>query len=465
MLGKHLLSVEPYLDRKQRSTKEPQRKASQPRVSEEPQVKEPCIVFVGPLLPNYINKGHIQSHFREYNNAITGIEFKGDRQRRGCHVLLTFKSLSSATRAIDQYNHTFLLGKHKLKLKTHRPMSSSTSSPTMPVSTASAMHYPNTKSKQKSSTEETKSPTSRDKINSLDQHSEVASNVIHRSVGYHSTGQLSSSRPTDCALGQISTSTLGIAAACKETVFDYSDSEDQLQDTVTTVIVENLDANVTQKEIESLTGVVITCYTPSHSTPDKVAAWIEVANSKHACTIAEKFDGKVVHGKKIGCFITDSHTLQEEMHSYFTSKNPSEDHLPSDSAESSPLIDRHNTMQLQVRSCPTFENPLKEPQHLSQNFPPNTMESFISGSHTIAVQQHTHSSHTFRDPPQEQPFTMPQPVSSHTAEQEYLALFFLGDQPPLQQLQPTFPQEGIAPFINPQLPIREPGPPVLAAPL
>ena len=180
LLDKHFLSVEPYLERKQRSTKEPPRKISQTK--QESQTKEPCIVFVGPLLPNYINKAHIQTHFRECNDAITDIEFKGDRQRRGCHVLLTFKSSSSAMRAIDRYNRTFLLGKHKLRLNLynpHRPMPSSASCPTLPVSTASAVHSPNIKSKRTSSTEKAKVLTSKGKTHSTDRMGkcgEVASN-------------------------------------------------------------------------------------------------------------------------------------------------------------------------------------------------------------------------------------------------------------------------------------------------
>ena len=461
LLGKHSLSVKPYLERKQRSAKDPSKNSS--GTIQESQIKEPCIVFVGPLLPNYINKSHIQAHFREYNDAIIGIEFKGDRQRRGCHVLLTFKSSSSATRAIDRYNHTFLNGKHKIKLDVYKPrypMSSSLSCPTMPVSTSSAMCSPSTKSKQTSSTKKGKISTLEDINHSSDQlgtHSEVASNVIHHSVGYHSTGQLSSSRPTDCGFGETSTSSpLGAAAAYNKIVSDYSDSEeDQLQNTVTTVIVENLDSSVTQKEIESLTGVSITHYTPSHSTPGKVAAWIEVVNSKHACTIAEKLDGKEIHGKKVHCFITDSNTLIQEMHS--------SDQMPS--VQSGPLTDSHNRPQQHIQSFPTFEDPPKEqePLHLSQSVPCNSMESLMSGDVSIAVQQHTQSSPTFRDQLQEQ-----LPVPDHNniiAQQEYLTLFYLGEQHPLQQPQSIFSQESAAPFILPgdpqlPLPVHEPRAPV-----
>ena len=463
--GNHFLSVKPYLERKQRSTKEPPKNSSGTR--QESQIKEPCIVFVGPLLPNYINKGHIQAHFREYNDAIIGIEFKGDRQRRGCHVLLTFKSSISATRAIDRYNHTVLNGKHKIKLDIYKPrypMSSSMSCPTMPVSTSSAMHSPSTKSKQASSTEKGKIPALEDKIHSSDQpgtHGEVASNVIHHSVGYQSTEQLSSSRPTDYGFGETSTSSpLGAVAAYNEIVSDYNDSEeDQLQNTVTTVIVENLDSSVTRKEIESLTGVSITHYTPSHSTPGKVAAWIEVVNSKHACTIAEKLDGKEIHRKKVHCFITDSNTLIQEMHSL--------DQMPS--VQSGPLTDSHNRPQQHIQSFSTFEDPPKEQEslHLSQSVPCNSVESFMSGNVSITVQQHTQSSPAFRDQLQEQ---LPVPDHDIIPQQEYLTLFYLGDQHPLQQPQSIFSQESAAPFILPgdsQLPgpVHEPRPPVPIAQL
>lgn len=466
LLGKHLLSVEPYQERKQRSTKEPPRKTSQTR--REPAIKEPCVVFVGPILPNYINKGHIQAHFREYNNAITDIEFKGDRQRRGCHVLLKFKSSSSAATAIDRYNHTSLLGKHKLKLdfyKPHYPVSSSASCPTLPVSRGSAVPTPNTSSvsKQIPSTERAKVSNS-SSSHQQGTRDEVASNVQHHSVGYHSTRQLSSRRPIECGFGETSTSTLGTAAAY------YSDSEeDQLQNAIKTVIVKNLDSVVTQQEIERLTGVAITCYTPSHLTPDKVAAWIEVENSKCACTIAEKLNRKVVHGKELRCFVTDSHTLQQEMKSTF--KNPAEENLLSaQPVPPSPLTDS-DSPQHRVQSFPTFEDPHApyEPLRSSQSAIPSSAESFTSGSLAIAMQHHTHSSPTFWDPPPGEQMPVPQPISDHVAQQEYLSLFFLGDQPPLQQLQPTFPQESTASaFIipsDPQLPVHEPGPPVPATPL
>ena len=457
LLGKHYLYVEPYHERKQKSmyTREPPRKAKQ-----EPLVQDPCVVFVGPVLPNYINKTHIQAHFREYMDAITDIQFKGDRQRRGCHVLLTFTSSSSAMRAIARYNRTFLFGKHEIKLdlyEPHHPMPSSASCPTMPVSTASAVRTPNTKSKQASSIEIASSSILKDEA-----HGKITSKLKHQSVGGYSMGQLSSS----CGLER--RSTLGAAVANKELVSNYSDSEeDQLQNAVTTVIVENLDSSVTQEKIESLTGVVITCYTPSHLTPNKVAAWIEVANSKCACTIAEKLDGRVIYGKEVYCSLTDSHTLQQQMHSFSTFKNPPEKELPSvQSVPPSSLPDSHVPQQ-HIQSFPTFEDPHKEPLHLSQIIPSNSVESFMSGSLASAVQQHTHSSPTFRDPPQEQ-VSMPQPISDHVAQQEYLTLFFLGDQHLLQQPQATFSQESTAPFIIPsdsQLPIHEPGPLIPAAPL
>ena len=473
LLGKHSLSVKPYLERKQRSAKDPSKNSSGTR--QESQIKEPCIVFVGPLLPNYINKGHIQAHFSEYNDAIIGIEFKGDRQRRGCHVLLTFKSSSSATRAIDRYNHTFLNGKHKIKLDSYKPryqMSSSMSCPTMPVSIPSAMHSPNTKSKQTSSTQKGKISTFKGKIHSSDQlgthgDSKVGSNAIHRSVGYHSKGQLSSSRPTDGDFVETSTSSpLGAAAASNEIVSDYSDSEeDQLQNTVTTVFVENLDSSVTQKEIESLTGVSITHYTPSLSTPGKVAAWIEVENSKHACTIAKKLDGNEVHGEKVHCYVTDTNTLIQEMHSFPTVKE--EYQIPL--VQSRPLTDSHNRPQQHIQSFPTFEDPPKEqePLHLSQSVPCNSMESFMSGniSESIAVQQHAQSFPTFRDQLQEQ---LPVPDHNIIAHQQYFTLFYLGNQHPLQQPRSIFSQESAAPFIlpgYPQLPgpVHEPRPPVPVA--
>jgi hypothetical protein len=149
------------------------------------------------------------------------------------------------------------------------------------------------------------------------------------------------------------------------------------------------------------------------------------------------------------------------MHSFPTLKV---DQLPS--AQSSPLADSHNRPQQHIQSFPTFEDPPKEPLHLTQSIPHSSTESFTSGSLAI-VQQHTHSSPTFRDPLKEQ-LPVSQPVPDHIAQQEYLTLFCLGDQHPLQQAQPIFPQESVTPFIlsgDPQLPVHEPGPPVPVAPL
>ena len=460
LLGKHVLSVEPYHERKQ-STKAPPRNASQ--IKQELQVKEQCVVFVGPILLNYINKADIQAHFREYKDAITGIKFKGNRQRRGCHVLLTFKSSSFATRAIDRYNQTVFLGKHKIKVdfyKPHHSMLSSASCPTMPVSTNSSMLTPSTKSTYVSTMTTAEVSSLNDKTYSSDQPDtldKMTSTTKYQSAGCHSVGQLSSTVPMDCDFGE--NSTLGAAAANKELISNcYESEDDQLQHTVTTVIVENLDPNVNEKEIESLTGVVITCYTPSHQTPGKVAAWIEVANSKNACTIAEKLDGKVIHGRKVYCSLTDSHTLQQQMHSF---EDPPKEQLPcTQSVHPNSLTDSHVSQQ-HVHSFPTFEDPYREPLPLSQPIPPSS-ESLITGK-----QQHTHTYPTFRSPPEEQ-WPLLQPISDHAAQQEYLTLFFLGDQPPGKQPQATFPQKSTVPFLIPSdsqlpVPVLEQAPPAPAA--
>ena len=336
------VSVKPYYERKRTNNKEPPRKV--PHTTWQPQEKEPCVVFVGPVLPHFINKSDIQAHFREHKDAIANIEFKGDQRRRGCYVLLTFKSASSAMRAIDRYNRTFVLGKHKIKVELYKPyraMSSTASCPTMQGSTASSMHMltRKTKSKQASSTEtastlKDEAPSS-DKVGTLDN---TAFEAKQHSAGPHFIEPLSSCEPLESCAGKNST----IGPVSKEFIPPYSDDEeDQLQNTVTTVIVENLDPNITQKELESLTGVNIICYTPSHLTPEKTAAWIEVANSKYACTFADKLDGKMICGKKVYCSLTDSCMLQEQSYAFPSLKDPPKEELPL----SQPILPSHDAQQ------------------------------------------------------------------------------------------------------------------------
>ena len=333
LLGKYQVSVQPYYEQKGQKFKETA-KSYQPRAQrkdlhtdQHPQKKEPCIVFVGSGLPHYINKSHIQEHFAEFKDAITNIDIQG---RRGCYVLLTFKSSSAAKKAIDRYHRSFLLGKHRIKVEVYKPqhpLSSPASSPAMFVSThthnvanpsAKLSSLPDSHSAQGTATLMPTCPSvvACHMTDSLDAHLSEEGGEPHftklspsfRSTVPHASGEM--------------------LTVENESISNYNDGEeDQLQHTVTTVIVENLDPTISQIELESLTGVNIDGYIPSDLTPNRVAAWIEVASSECACTIADKLDGKMISGKELHCFLTDSSTLQQQKYSSTLLDQP-EEQLP-----------------------------------------------------------------------------------------------------------------------------------------
>ena len=418
--GKYSISVEPYRERKQVGTKAPQHRRQQP------QAKQSCVLFVGPVLPHYINRSHILTHFSECKDSITDVKFKADRRRRGCSVLLTFKSSSSAMNAIEKYNRTLLLDKHKIKMDLYRPhqsMSSSASCPTMPVSSGYTVLQPGgTKSEQPA--EKSKSFVL-DKADTRDKMTAKAAKRQSPAVSEGgSVGEVPSFGSTDDCSEEWPT--LG-----EEYLPYYDDFEDdQLQNTVTTVIVENLEPKVTQKEIEKHTDVKIIHYTPSHLTPDKVAAWIEVANSKHACIVAEKLDGQVIHGKKVYCSLTDSRTLQQHSDSFPTFDKPPEEHLPlSQPTPSSVVID--SRVLEQHSGFPSFHGHDPPDAHLAvPNLPQSTSPNSLTDDRNV-THQHAYPSPSIEVPPKEQFELSLQeyPLLDHETQQKYLsALFFLGEK-------------------------------------
>ena len=325
------LSVQVYTPKTKYSNA--MQKPYQPHLQRKANQKESFVVFVGSRLPHYINKGDILSHFSELKDTITNIEFKHERKGKTCYVLITLRSSNSAMKAIEKYNRTFLLGKHKIKVDMYNPqnpLSSSTSCPAMHITRSQRadlaadsqslehenLHEPVGASEsypvQLNTKFMTKGSDKMPQTSSLD-HTEKLEEYgwddMQRSPGVEpnfSTTLEFSSVPQ--GIREIAT------PASQPSMLDHCDGEDQMQNTMTTVIVENLHPNTSQSDIEALTGVTVDGYTPSHMTPDKVAAWIEVANSKLACAVADRLDGKVIHGRKLSCFLTETISLRQQVY-------------------------------------------------------------------------------------------------------------------------------------------------------
>ena len=328
MQDKYRITVQPYRQQKSRQCKRTPTPTEQtPKSAQTHQAqrktlcttqKEPCIILVGSRLPNYLNKDHIQKHFSEFKDAITNIEFKVDKSKRGCFVLITLKSSSSAMKAVKRYNHTSLLGKHKIKVELYKSLPSSMSCPAIHGSTSESTHYTLTTADEKQAC-----PPSQTCPN-LAAQSYLSGTVLDEA---HQTGQR----------GVITTSCLNIDAAHLLTfppsVVPHSSGQlatadmyepsgiprymvgsegNELNSSNTTVIVENLDPNVSQNDIEALLGVSVDSYTPSHMTPGNVA-WIEVADSQCAHAIAEKLYGQVVRGRELCCSLAPSSTLHQQI--------------------------------------------------------------------------------------------------------------------------------------------------------
>ena len=322
--GKYRITVQPYRGRQCKRTPIPTHQTPKSAQTHEAQrktsfttQKEPCIILVGSRLPNYLNKGHIQKHFVEFKDAITNIEFKVDKSKRGCFVLITLKSSSSAMKAIKRYHHTFL-GKHKIKVELYKPLPSSVSCPAMEESTPESTHYALTTADEKQACPPTQtcpnlavqsylSGTVLDEAHLTDQRGVIMTSCVKNIDAAHPLTFPPSVVPHSS--GQFATAYTYEASGIPRHMF--GSEGDELQSSNTTVIVENLDPNVSQNDIEALLGVSVDSYTPSHMTPGNVA-WIEVADSQCACAIADKLCGKVVHGKELCCSLAPSSTLHQQ---------------------------------------------------------------------------------------------------------------------------------------------------------
>lgn len=93
---------------------------------------ESCRVFVGARLPEYVTEQHIREHFREFSHAISKVDSIRDKYTNASkgYFFVTFQTEAYANTAIQTLNHSFLLGKHKLKIELQK---SHTNSSTLPI--------------------------------------------------------------------------------------------------------------------------------------------------------------------------------------------------------------------------------------------------------------------------------------------------------------------------------------------
>ena len=107
------------------------------------------------------------------------------------------------------------------------------------------------------------------------------------------------------------------------------------------VIAENLDPKFSKTDLECLTNVRIDNYTPSHLTPDKAAAWIEVSNDTDALIIADCLNERIIVGRKIHCSMAKS----TELHKLMTCREAKaqvhsiENYIPCSQCSVLPIID------------------------------------------------------------------------------------------------------------------------------
>lgn len=458
---KHRLSVQPYKhkgrlhykDLPDRIQRKMQRKAS--TISQFAEKKEPCKIFVEGNLPQNINREHLQKHFIEYKDAITNIELKSEK-RRNRFALITLKSPSSARRAIDRYNQTSLLGKYKIKVDMYRPylpLSSSASCPDMHYSVAKWPQEVAACPEHQSLDDNPKFPS---KIKSSRRNIMVISSTAEqpeqRQVDSgHSLTEFHSSEIS------LSSSVHGYgkqmpAAASQKIVTNYIDEEeDQLQNTMTVVIVENLHPCISPEDIEKLTGVKIVGYTPSDKTLDNVAAYIEVTNSRSACTIADKLNGSVIHGKKLSCFMTDSNSLRQQAYESSLSCQHEEQLLMPDSLD---LTTEHSLAK--TENVPLFY--LGDEKHTRMSKQSPTCFSHEATTSSLAIPLK----------PVNEPQSMlsvvslekPQPVlpTDPMFEPQYMSSIVPGNEQFLLPIDPVYESQAMLPFMQmyPMMPIAPP---------
>ena len=260
-----LLSVQPYVQKEDQSHK----------------------VFVGSGLPHTVTQEDIQKHFVKLKDEITNVEIKTEKKRNTCYVLIVFRSRSAAKQAMDIYHHTIFLEK-RIKVEMYQPEHMMrTLSPTPNMYAAKST----TGSKVRQRDANSKGETYTDKSLSKSSAHYSSAMATKLKMGYSHVNVHSKSR--------------------QKSISKYTDK--QKKSSTVIVIAENLDPKVSKINLEHLTNVRIDNYTPSHLTPDKAAAWIEVSNDMDARIIAECLDERIIVGREIHCSIAKSTALYKLM--------------------------------------------------------------------------------------------------------------------------------------------------------
>ena len=341
---------------------------------------KPCKVFIGSGLPSTICEKDIREHFVEYAHVITNVEVIRESKRDTCYVVVTFETKISATKAIENYHNSYFYGK-RIKVEVYKPKYQPPSPAADPVTVSRPKIYSKAMKGHKT--------------NQSDYHLINKPDHVKKNAALESLNPTSSKTSNDIKLSKSTDSTKGIplnfeavklanenpngsttiinlageplSLECTfrhQTCKKYS-AEDEVQhlSNTTTVNVENLDPNVSQNELEHLTGVKIDRYVPSNLTPEKTAAWIEVANHEDALTIASNLNERNVLGTNIHCCAIESsalHKCRQSYHSDYSKPNtdnvhPTEDYhpLPFMSNEASNML-QHSSVGVQQQSTIPF---------------------------------------------------------------------------------------------------------------
>ena len=82
-----------------------------------------CRIFVGSGLPAYINEQHIREHFKQFQKSILRVDTIRDRETKvpKGYFFITFQSQAFADMAVQTFNHSLLLGEHKIKVENEKP--------------------------------------------------------------------------------------------------------------------------------------------------------------------------------------------------------------------------------------------------------------------------------------------------------------------------------------------------------
>ena len=244
-------------------------------------------VFVGSGLPHTVTQEDIQKHFVKLKDEITNVEIKTEKKRNTCYVLIAFRSRTAAKQAVDIYHHTIFLEK-RIKVEMYQPQHMMrTLSPTPNMYAAKSTTGSKVRQRDANSKDETYTDNSVSKSSA--HYSSAMSTKLKR--GYsHANIHLKSQQ---------------------KSISKYTDKRKKSSTVI--VIAENLDPKFSIIDLEYLTNVKIDNYTPSHLTPDKAAAWIEVSNDMDARIIADCLNERIIVGREIHCSMAKSTALYKLM--------------------------------------------------------------------------------------------------------------------------------------------------------